>query len=283
MAAAAPLSDSQPARKRRRGPLSGRGQAMRPRRRASLALVGLCMAVVTPLAALGVRAFADVWRAPALVPQHWGDRGFDMAFGGRGAVSALLTSVGVGVVTTLAALVIAWPAARVLGERRLRHPAPVFLLLAMPLLVPPYAVGTGLTEWFLRLGLTGTVAALVLAHLTVVLPYTVLLLLSGFGPGVRGLEEMARAAGLSPAQRLCWVTIPALGPTLAATALLSFLVSWSQYGTSLAVAPTRPTLPVILLPFVGSDPQVAAALSLVFLAPALLALVVAVRTMKVQT
>ena len=230
-----------------------------------------------------VQAFANVWRAPALLPQQWGARGFEVAFAGDVTARALATSLAVGAVSAALALALAWPAARVLGERRLRHPAAIFLLLAMPLLVAPYAVGVGLSEWFLRLGLSGTLPGLVLAHLTFVLPYAVLLLLSGFGPELRGQEEMGRAAGLSPWQRLRWVTMPALRPTLAAAALIAFLVSWSQYGTSLAVAPTRPTLPVLLLPFIGADPQVAAALSLLFLAPALLALVVSVRAIRAAT
>lgn len=240
--------------------------------------VGALFAV--PLLALVVRAFADVWRAPGLLPARWGTRGLDVAFAGGETVAALERSLVVGAATTTVALVLAWPAARVLGERRLRHPALLFLLLAMPLLVPPYAVGTGLTEWFLRLDLAGSLAGLVLAHLTFVLPYSVLLLLSGFTPEVRRAEDMARATRLSPSQRLRWVTLPSLLPTLAATALVSFLVSWSQYGSSLAIAPDAPTLPVILLPFVGSDPQVAAALSLLFLGPALLALLAATRAMR---
>jgi putative spermidine/putrescine transport system permease protein len=246
----------------------------------ALALAALTVLLLAPLL---VRAFADVWRAPALLPQRWGVRGFDVAFAGSQTLAALATSVAVGAVSAAVALVLAWPAARVLGERRLRHPAAVFVLLAMPLLVAPYAVGVGLSEWFLRLGLSGTLAGLVLAHLTLVLPYAVLVLLSGFGPQLRGLEEMGRAAGLSAWQRLRWVTVPALRPTLAAAALLTFLVSWSQYGTSLAIAPARPTLPVLLLPFIGSDPQVAAALSVLFLAPAVLALAVAVRVIRAAT
>jgi hypothetical protein len=54
-------------------------------------------------------------------------------------------------------------------------------------------------------------------------------------------------------------------------------VSWSQYGTSLAVGGGLPTVPIVLVPFAQSDPQVAAALSLVFLAPPLLALAAAAR------
>ncbi|UTI64339.1 hypothetical protein NBH00_23745 [Paraconexibacter antarcticus] len=231
---------------------------------------------MAPLLALVVRAFADEWRSPALLPQRFGLRGVRIALGADTG-SAFANSAEVALLTVVAALVIAWPAARVLGERRLRHPAPVFLLLAMPLLVPSYAVGTGLTEWFIRLGLDGTTLGLVAAHLTVVLPYVTLVLLAGFGPRLTAIEEMGSVSGLPPLRRLRLVTIPAAAPTVAAAALLGFLVSWSDYGSSLAIGAGRPMLPVVLLPFVGSDPQVAATLAVVFLAPATAALVFTVR------
>lgn len=235
------------------------------------------LAFAAPVAALVVRAVADEWRAPALVPQALGTRGFEIAFGGGEAGAALGTSLLVAAVTTLAALAIGWPAARVLGERRMRRPGLVFVLLALPLLVPPYATGSGLTEWFIRLGLAGTPAGLVLAHLVLVLPYVVVVLLSGFGSRLTELEEMARTFGAGRAARFAWVTVPSIRPTVAAAALIGFLVSWSQYGSSLAVGAGRPLLPVLLVPYVGTDPQVAATLALLFLAPAVAALVAAAR------
>lgn len=240
-------------------------------------LVALAFAV--PLAAIVARAFADSWRAPAIVPQRLGLRGVREALSGQ-ALDAFASSLVVALVVTAIALVVGWPAARVLGERRLRHPAPVFLLLALPLLVPSYATGEGLTEWFLRIGLVDTIPGLVLAHLVIVLPYVVLVLLSAFGPALTALEEMGRSQGLRAAARWRLVTVPAVMPTLAAAALIGFLVSWSEYGSSLAVGGGRPLLPLILLPFVHSDPQIAAALSLLFLAPAVAALVVATRASR---
>jgi len=69
------------------------------------------------------------------------------------------------------------------------------------------------------------------------------------------------------------VTLPATAPTTALAGLLGFLVSWSQYGTSLAVGGGRLTLPVVLLPFVERDPQVTAVLALVFLVPPVVVLI----------
>ncbi len=244
-------------------------------RRPALAVVAATV-LALPLLALVLRAFADEWRAPALLPQRLGLRGVRVAFGGETG-AAFVNSAQVALLTVAIALVIAWPAARVLGERRLRRPGPVFLLLAMPLLIPSYAVGTGLTEWFIRLGLDGTTPGLVAAHLTTVLPYVTLVLLSGFGPRLSAVEEMGSVLGLSPVRRLWLVTIPAAAPTIGAAVLLGFLVSWSDYGASLALGAGRPMLPVVLLPFVGGDPQVAATLTLLFLAPAVAALVLTVR------
>lgn len=233
---------------------------------------------VVPLGVLIVRALADVWRAPALTPQAWGGRGFVYAFSGTaGAGSALATSTLVAVATTGLALVVGWPAARVLGERRLARPGPWFVLLALPLLVPPYATGTGLAAWFIRLGLADRYAGLALSHLVYVLPYVVLVLAPGFGPHVREREEAAATLGAGRPWRLVRVTLPSTAPAVAAAALLGFLVSFSQYGTSLAVGGGLPTLPLVLLPFVGSDPQLAAALAVLFLVPAVAALAAAVR------
>lgn len=245
------------------------------------AVIAATVLFAAPLAGLVVRAFADAWRAPALVPQELGARGFEIAFSDTvGATGAFANSLLVAVVTTAVALVVGWPAARVIGEGRLRRSTPVLVALALPLLVPPYALGTGLTEWFIRLELTGSLPGLMLAHLVLVLPYVVLILASGFDRRVIEGEEMARALGAGPWRRLVLVTIPGVKGTLASAALLGFLVSWSQYGSSLAIGAGVEMLPLVLLPFVHTDPQVAATLSLLFLAPAVGALFVAARASR---
>jgi hypothetical protein len=55
-------------------------------------------------------------------------------------------------------------------------------------------------------------------------------------------------------------------------------VSWSQYGTSLIVGGGIPMLPVVLVPFVRADPQIAAVLNLIFLAPPLMIAAIAAMT-----
>ena len=243
------------------------------RRLGELALAAL---VAAPLFVLLVQAFADQWRAPAIVPTDFGTRGFDSAFAQGNAAAALLNSTVIALLATAMALVIGWPAARALGRERARKPA-VILLVALPLLVPPFATGTGLAEWFIRLGLADTILGVALAHLTAVLPYVVLILALGFTEALDELEDVARTYGASPLRRLALVTLPTLAPSLAIASLLAFLVSWAQYGTSLAVGGGLPTLPVVMLPYVRTDAQVAAAISLLMVTPAIVSLFVALR------
>lgn len=229
-------------------------------------------AAVVPFAVLPLRAVADVWRAPALLPQRLGTRGFEvLTAAGTRAGDAVTTSLLVAVVTTAIALVLGWPAARQLATAPARRRLVVVAVIGLPLLVPPYAVGTGLATWLLRLGLADTVPGLVAAHLVYVLPYVVLALTPAFGAELLRQEEAARTLGAGAVSRLWTVTLPATAPAAGLASMLGFLVSWSQYGTSLAVGGGRLTLPLVLLPFVERDPQVAATLALVFLGPPLVA------------
>ena len=232
--------------------------------------------IAAPLLVLVVQAFADQWRAPAIIPTAFGTRGFDAAFAQGNAGAALLNSTAIALLAMALALVIGWPAARALGRERARKPA-VVLLVALPLLIPSFATGTGLAEWFIRLGLADTILGVALAHLTAVLPYVVLILALGFTDALGELEDVARTFGAGTVRRLALVTVPALAPPLAMASLLAFLVSWAQYGTSLAVGGGLPTLPVVMLPYVRSDAQVAAAISLLMIAPAIASLFVALR------
>lgn len=251
-----------------------RGRARRP---GHLATGVVAVLVVAPLLVLIVRAFADVWRAPALLPQQWGLRGVsEVLAGGSRTALALANSVVVATATTAVALGVGWQGARAVGARRRPRPA-LLVVMVLPLLVPEFVTGTGLAAWFLRLGLADTLPGLVLAHLVVVLPYVVLLLAPGFTREVREREEAARVLGAGPLHRLRLVTLPAVAPALATASLVGFLVSLSQYGTSLAVGGGRPMLPLLLVPFVRDDSQIAAALALALLLPAALALAAAMR------
>lgn len=238
------------------------------RQGATLLLGVLAVAVaVGPIATLVLQALADRWFGTAVLPQDLGLRGVRRAIADPAITSAVRNSLVVALAVVAVALALAWPAARALaldGRRSLQ------LLLLAPLLVPPLAIGEGLSPWLLRLGIADTLGAIVLAHLVTVLPYVTLALVPAFTPQVLALEQTATTLGAGAVLRLRTVTLPAVRRHLALALALGFTVSWSQYGTSLVVGGGIPMLPVVLVPFVRSDRQIATVLDLIFLAPPLL-------------
>lgn len=254
--------------------------ADRAHRRAPLVAL-LALAAVLPLLTLAVRALADAWRAPAVLPQRLGLRGARYALStGAGVPEAVLNGVVIALLASAMALALGWPAARALAAASRRVRRPLMIAVALPLLVPQFAAGAGLAEWFIRLGVSDTLLAVAIAHLIYTLPYVVVVLAGAFSSELLELEEAAATVGAGPLRRLLLVSLPASRVPLAIAALLALLVSWSQYGTTLAIGGATTTLPVMLVPFAQSDPQIAATLSLLFLAPALMTLVALTRLLR---
>jgi putative spermidine/putrescine transport system permease protein len=228
-----------------------------------------------PIATITVQAAADSWRGSAVFPQTFGLRGLRNTFNDPIVPRAIANSLIVATATVVIALALAWPAARALAADRRRT---LQLALLIPVLVPPLAIGNGLSPWFLRIGIADTLLAIVLAHLVTVLPYVTLALVPGFTPHLVELEHAAATLGASAVHRIHTVTIPALRRHLALAVALGFTISWSQYGTSLIVGGGIPMLPVVLVPFVRADPQMGAVLDLIFLTPPLLIVAIAATT-----
>ncbi|MCA1724718.1 MAG: ABC transporter permease subunit, partial [Thermomicrobia bacterium] len=95
-------------------------------------------------------------------------------------------------------------------------------------------------------------------------------------------EEQARSLGATSWQAFVHITLPALRPGLAVGGLFAFLVSWSQYTSTLIIGGGKvQTLPLLVYSFTRSgDNPIAAALVLLFVAPAIVALVVASRALR---
>jgi putative spermidine/putrescine transport system permease protein len=122
---------------------------------------------------------------------------------------------------------------------------------------------------FLRYGLTDTLIGVSLSHLISTVPYATLMLTGSFSRLDPDYEAQARTLGAKTLDVWRRVTFPAIAPGLAVAASFAFLISWSQYLTTLLIGGGRVvTLPLTLVAFQRSgDEAIAAALSLVYLAP----------------
>ncbi|MEM8586660.1 MAG: carbohydrate ABC transporter permease [Pseudomonadota bacterium] len=97
-----------------------------------------------------------------------------------------------------------------------------YLLPSVVLIIPLYLM-------MVELGLSNTLASLVLAHTTFALPYA-LWLLRSFMEGVpEDLESAALVDGASRMGAFRDVILPQLLPGIISTALFTFILSWNEY------------------------------------------------------
>ena len=258
-----------------------RGQAIRPVW--PTLIVGLwAVAAFLPVLPLLLWSAAFAWRWPNLLPQEWSGRAWRYVFSPTTEVRpGLIASVSVGVLTMALALAVGAPAGIALGRIAFRGKQAVELILLAPFIVPGLVVTMGIQIVFIHLRLADTVQGVVLAHLMPALPY-VIVSVAGVAANLDPrAEQQARSLGATPWQAFACVTLPLLRPGFAVGGLFAFLVSWSQYTSTLIIGGGNVrTLPLLVYTFTRSgDNPIAAALALLFVGPAILALVLASRAL----
>jgi len=113
-----------------------------------------------------------------------------------------------------------------------------------------------------------------MAHTLLGIPFAFLVLRTAFRNVPVSLEDAARLDGASRFGAICRVTMPLIRPSLAASAILVFLVSWDEFAYALLLQVTNRPLPPLLYYLAAfGHPGLASALAAVMLAPALVIVV----------
>ncbi|MGI4943136.1 MAG: carbohydrate ABC transporter permease [Janthinobacterium lividum] len=140
------------------------------------------------------------------------------------------------------ALLIGVPAGYGIAKARATRAA---LLILVARITPGLAYLIPLFLLFQWLGLTGTLTALVIAHLVITVPIVAWVMI-GFFEGLPGeLEEAALVDGATIWQAFRHVALPLAQPGITVATILAFIFSWNNFifGVVLAGRTTR-TLPV---------------------------------------
>lgn len=241
----------------------------------------ICLVVLLPFAPLVLWSFSRKWFYPDLLPGIFGTRAWHYVFDTAGAqiLSGLGQSLAVAAITALISVIIGIPAGRVLGLYEFRGKDLISILLMLPVIVPSLCVAMGLHLWFIRLGLAETFMGVVLVHLTFCLPYAIYVMWGVFSNYNPEFEDQARSLGATGLKVVFRVMLPLTFSGVVVAGLFSFLLSWSQYLSTLIIGGGRiTTLPILLFSLMGSgDRPVAAAVSILFVVPAFVALLASAR------
>ncbi|MGQ0540234.1 MAG: ABC transporter permease [Blastocatellia bacterium] len=251
-------------------------------RKYSVCLIHLVLSLVAlvPFFLLGISSIAANWRFPLVLPTELSLRAWSyLSSSASGVLPASGNSVFIASIVTVLSMLISLPASRVLALQRFRGKKAIMFLLILPILAPSFAVASGSHAVLLRYGLTDSLAGVIASHLVPAIPYCMLLLTGSFARLDTDFEDQARSLGASPFAVFRYVTFPAIAPGAAIAALFAFLISWSQYLTTLFVGGGKiQTLPLTLVSFQrSSDDAVTAALTLIFAVPAVVVFLVVAR------
>jgi multiple sugar transport system permease protein len=175
----------------------------------------------TPLETLAV--------PPTVLPTHWTLGNYATAWSTFGVPASFINSVSTAVISTLLSLVLAVPAAYAVTRFHTRA-GQVFVVLALVTrMVPPVAVAMPMTSIMAALHLTDTPTGLAIAHTTISLPLSILLMSSFFEAVPAELDEAAKVDGCTRLGALWRVILPVVSGGMAVTAIFAFLASWNEF------------------------------------------------------
>ena len=176
-------------------------------------------------------------------------------FRGNFFSSALINSVGIGVTTTVIAVLVGAMAAYAVA--RLEFPGKR-LLIGVVLLIsmfPAISLVTPLFNIERRIGLFDTWPGLIIPYITFALPLAIYTLSAFFREIPWDLEKAAKMDGATPAQAFRKVIAPLAAPGIVTTAILVFIFAWNDLLLALSLTATDAaiTAPVAIANFTGSS------------------------------
>jgi molybdate transport system permease protein len=241
-------------------------------------------ALFVVLAALGI-ALVGLPVAGLAIRTPWARLGEVLT--GETALIALRLSLVVSILAALISLAAGFPLAWLLARRSFPGKTAVRALVVLPMVMPPVVAGVGLLaafgsrrgvlgsllfEWF-GLRITFSTTAAVIAATFVSFPLAVLALESGLRGLDERLEEAADTLGASRWYVLRRVTLPLLGPQIAAAAVLSWARALGEFGATITFAGNlqgrTQTLPLAIYERLQTDLDAAFALSMLLIGVAL--------------
>jgi len=237
-------------------------------------------------AAVGV-LFLLVPLAAMLIRAPWSGMARLLADGR--VVEALRLSLVSATSATVISVVLGVPLAWLLARARWRGMALLRALVTLPLVLPPVVGGVALLLAFGRQGVLGrtldqltgvtlpfTTAGVIVAETFVAMPFLVVTVEGAFRAADRGFEEAAATLGASRLTVFRRVTLPLIGPSLVAGAVLCWARALGEFGATITFAGNSPgrtqTMPLAVYLAMESDPDAAIALSLVLLLVSILVL-----------
>jgi spermidine/putrescine transport system permease protein len=182
--------------------------------------------------------------------------------------ASLETSALIAVLTSIGAVILGVLSSIALVRRSFRGKAAASALLLSPLVIPYVVFGISLLLLFHQVGVPRGTYTVVIGHIVITLPYTILVLVPRLEQIDESLEEAAYDLGASRFRTFRSITLPLILPAVLSAFLIAFTTSFDEYAVASFLVGSRSTFPIYLysaLRFPSQLPQVIAVAVVVLL------------------
>ena len=238
-----------------------------------LVLLLVLFVILFPLFLMLIWSVTGRWPWPNLLPQTYTLRTVrELLTGSANLPMLLFSSIGLAFAVAFLATAIALMTARAVEHYDFFGKPFIRFCAFLPLLVPGTVFAMGIQITLIRLGLSDTITGVILVHLVTALPYSITILTDITREVGIKLEEQAMVLGATPVRAFFSTTFPSLMPGILSSMSMAFILSYSQYFTTLMVGGGKiKTIALILVPYIQSgDRALASVYSTVFVGSALL-------------
>jgi multiple sugar transport system permease protein len=190
-----------------------------------------------------------------LIPSSWSLENYKGIFQQSIFTDALRNSVGIALIATAIAVVLASMAAYAIA--RLEFPGKALILTAALAIAmfPPISIVGPLYNMWRNLGLFDTWPGLIIPYMTFTLPLAIYTLSAFFREIPWELEQAAAIDGATPFQAFTRVIAPLALPGVFTTAILVFIFAWNDFlfAVSLTSTSAAQTVPAAISQFPGAS------------------------------
>jgi multiple sugar transport system permease protein len=221
---------------------------------ANFVVIALALIPVLWLVSLSFKTPAAVLD-PSFIPASWTWGNYTQILSTSQFIRPLINSIGIGLIATFIAVVLASMAAYAVA--RLRFPGKG-VLIGMALLIamfPQISLVTPLFSIERSIGLFNTWPGLIIPYIAFGLPLGIYTLSAFFREIPWELEKAAKVDGATPFQAFVRVIAPLAAPGMVTTAILVFLFCWNEFLFAISFTSTLAsrTAPASIAYFSGSS------------------------------
>jgi putative spermidine/putrescine transport system permease protein len=176
-------------------------------------------------------------------PSGFSLRWYGRYFGDPVWLQATGRSLLVAFTTMFLTMVLSLPAAFALVRGKVRGLRWLERAMMAPMVVPHIIIAVAIFDLFGPLRMVGEWYSVAIAHVTIAIPFAVIILTAALREFDRGLEMAAIGLGASPLTAIRRITLPLLMPSMISASLVAFITSFDELVIAMFLTGPNMTLP----------------------------------------